>query len=411
VIGITQKPKARFAKHFVQENVSMRRSKLKRIVPLLAGLALVTLALIGLAYGPARAASDARPAVAPARQVDNSACLACHSKPDFSLTMSNGDTLPLTIDEGKFSQSAHGENGIACSDCHADFSGFPHPALKADSPRELATTYYTTCQRCHVEQYNKVLDSVHQRALAGGNVNAAVCTDCHNPHEQGRITDKATGALLASARLNIPQTCAKCHSGIYDTYKFSVHGAALTQEGNLDVPTCIDCHGVHNIQDPTTAQFRNDTPLLCAKCHTDPSLMSKYSLPTNVLNTYVADFHGTTVTLFEKESPSLPTNKPVCTDCHGVHDISKVDNVQTGIALRKNLLVKCQRCHPDATANFPDAWMSHYVASPTEYPLVYYVNLFYKFLIPGVLGGMAVFVVTDMIRRLIERRKGAAQHG
>jgi hypothetical protein len=50
--------------------------------------------------------------------------------------------------------------------------------------------------------------------------------------------------------------------------------------------------------------------------------------------------------------------------------------------------------------------MSHYVASPDKFPLVYYVNLFYKFFIPAVLGGMAVFVITDFIRRLIERRKG-----
>ena len=173
-------------------------------------------------------------------------------------------------------------------------------------------------------------------------------------------------------------------------------------------PTCIDCHGVHNIQDPTTAQFRNETPQLCAKCHANGTLMRAYGLSTNILNTYVSDFHGTTVTLFEKNSPDQPTNKPVCTDCHGIHDISKVDNPQTGIALKNNLLIKCQRCHPDATANFPSAWMSHYVASPDKFPLVYNVNLFYKFLIPGVLGGMAVFVVSDIIRRLIERRKGAA---
>jgi hypothetical protein len=324
--------------------------------------------------------------------------------------MSNGEVLSLTINEGKFSQSVHGENQIACTNCHTDFTGFPHPALKADSPRELADTYYTICRQCHAEQYNKVLDSVHQRALAGGNANAAVCTDCHNPHEQTRITDKNTGEILPTARLHIPQTCAKCHNTIYETYKNSVHGNALTQEGNLNVPTCIDCHGVHNIQDPTTAQFRNDTPLLCAKCHENKELMKTYGLSTNILNTYVSDFHGTTITLFEKSSLDHPTNKPVCTDCHGIHDISKVDNPQTGIALKTNLLIKCQRCHPDATANFPDAWMSHYEASPNEYALVYYVNLFYKFLIPGVLGGMGVFVVTDFIRRLIERLKGAAHH-
>ena len=31
-----------------------------------------------------------------------------------------------------------------------------------------------------------------------------------------------------------------------------------------------------------------------------------------------------------------------------------VDDPETGIALKENMLVKCQRCHPDATANFPD---------------------------------------------------------
>ena len=385
----------------------MRRLQIGHVLLLVTGLVLVALAIAGSRYEPARAAPQANPVKAPAAQVDNSVCLACHSKPEFNLTMSNGEILPLTISEDTFRKSVHGENEIACTDCHTDFIGFPHADLKAASPREIAITYYTICQQCHIEQYDKVLDSAHQRALAGGNKNAAVCTDCHNPHEQTRITNEATGEILPAARLHIPQTCAQCHSGIYDTYKYSVHGAALTDEGNLDVPTCIDCHGVHNIQDPTTAQFRNETPQLCAKCHANETLMRAYGLSTNILNTYVADFHGTTVTLFEKNSPDQPTNKPVCTDCHGIHDISKVDNFQTGIALKQNLLIKCQRCHPDATANFPDAWMSHYVASPDKFPLVYYVNLFYKFFIPAVLGGMAVFVVTDFVRRWIERRKGA----
>jgi hypothetical protein len=85
-----------------------------------------------------------------------------------------------------------------------------------------------------------------------------------------------------------------------------------------------------------------------------------------------------------------------------------VDDPNTGIALKKNLLVKCQRCHPDATINFPDSWMSHYIASPQHFPLVYYVNLFYKIMIPSVLGGMALYVLTDIYRRFINRKKGGA---
>jgi len=140
--------------------------------------------------------------------------------------------------------------------------------------------------------------------------------------------------------------------------------------------------------------------------------MNKYGISTQVLNTYVSDFHGTTVAIFEHVSPNTPTNKPVCTDCHGVHDISRVDNPKTGIAIKKNLLPKCQRCHPNVTtANFTDAWMSHYVASPQHFALVYYVHLFYEILIPLVIGGMLLFVITDFIRRRIEARKGSRHNG
>lgn len=52
--------------------------------------------------------------------------------------------------------------------------------------------------------------------------------------------------------------------------------------------------------------------------------------------------------------------------------------------------------------------MNHYVPSPQHYPVVYYVSLFYKFFIPAVIGGMLIFVISDIVRRLIEKRKGAA---
>jgi len=183
----------------------------------------------------------------------------------------------------------------------------------------------------------------------------------------------------------------------------------LTEEGNPYVPTCIDCHGVHNIQNPTTNTFRNSTPYLCAKCHTNSAIMGQYDISTKVLDTYVADFHGTTVKMFEETYPDQPTNKPVCTDCHGIHDIAMVTDPAAGIAIKNNLLVKCQQCHPDATTDsFTDAWMSHYEPSPEEWPLVYYVNLFYKFFIPAVLGGMIVFVLSDAYRRIINRGKGAS---
>jgi hypothetical protein len=202
----------------------------------------------------------------------------------------------------------------------------------------------------------------------------------------------------------IPERCGLCHNAIYQKYEQSVHGSALT-EGNQDVPTCIDCHGVHNIEDPRTAAFRLQSPEMCGKCHANEALMQKYGISTEVFDTYVADFHGTTVEIFEKESPNAEVNKAVCYDCHGIHDIGRTDDPEVGLQMQENLLVTCQSCHPDATSNFTSAWMSHYIPSPDQYPLVYYVNLFYVVFIPVTLGGMALLVVMDFSRTRLNRWK------
>jgi hypothetical protein len=150
---------------------------------------------------------------------------------------------------------------------------------------------------------------------------------------------------------------------------------------------------------------------MCGKCHTNPAIMDKYGISTNVLNTYVADFHGTTVTLFEKQSPDQITNKPVCFDCHGVHNIAATNDPQRGLQVKANLLKACQKCHPDVTTEtFTDAWLSHYIPSVEKYPIVYYVNLFYKFFIPAVLIPMAALVVMDFGRMLINRFRKPRRH-
>ena len=204
------------------------------------GLAIVSIgALLFLvaAIFPARAVSAAP--LPQGEKPSDEACLVCHQQ-EGMMTQIGGQPVPLTINADQFSESVHGTERVACADCHTNITGFPHPEVTASSQRDFSLEMYPICQQCHSEQYQKVLDSVHQKALAAGNTNAAVCTDCHNPHAQTRLTNKDTGELLLGARLVIPQTCAKCHSTIYETYKGSVHGSALTEEGNQYVPTCID---------------------------------------------------------------------------------------------------------------------------------------------------------------------------
>lgn len=336
--------------------------------------------------------------------IDDQVCLDCHGTPGLTMTLENGEVLDLTVSAEEHRVSVHGQMGYACVQCHTTVGNYPHPPFQAASLRDASLQLYPACQRCHAKQYELASDSVHATALENGNMQAAICTDCHTAHQVRRLNDPETGELTQEARLAIPETCAKCHSAIYEKYLTSVHGSALS-EGNADVPTCIDCHGVHNIEDPTTASFRLSSPKMCSECHTDPELMAKYGLSTNVLSTYVADFHGTTVALFEKQSPDAETNKPVCYDCHGIHDIKRVDDPVAGLHIAENLLVRCQNCHPDATSNFPTAWLSHYIPDRERYPLVYYVELFYKLMIPAVLGGMVVLVALDFTAKTRFRRR------
>ncbi len=380
----------------------------RKLTPLIASLfALGGLALlVAFIYALSVAPGTVKAAPAPrSAQATNDFCLACHQQEGLTLAL-GADSLPATINPTQFGESVHAKEGLLCTDCHSNISEYPHPTVNEKSARAFSVSFYNSCKDCHADQYENLAQDAHQTALSEGNENAPVCADCHNPHTQPRIIGQTSGELSISARVHVPQTCAKCHGDIYDQYLTSVHGNALTQEGNVDVPVCTDCHKTHNISDPTTANFRNTTPQLCAECHSDASIMDKYGLSTNVVNTYVSDFHGTTVKLFSEQFPDEATDKAVCSDCHGVHDISKVDNPETGIALRENLLIKCQRCHPGATPNFPDAWMHHYTASPEHYPIVFYVNLFYKIMIPGIIGGMIFYILTDIYRRRVNRAKG-----
>ena len=335
-----------------------------------------------------------------AAQGDNDTCLGCHSIKDLSIKLASGEVLPLYVDPSVFNSSIHGVKGLTCVSCHTNISGYPHPKLTAGDRRSFQLERYTQCQTCHPKEYEATLDSNHARALAGGNRNAAICTDCHGAHN---VTTPA------SPRQKISTTCEKCHSTIYSQYANSVHGKALAETSNPDVPVCTDCHGVHTQEDPTSIAFRLKSPELCGKCHGNQALMRKYGISTDVFNSYVADFHGTTVQLFEKQSPDQPSNEAVCIDCHGVHDSQSVRDTNPEV-IKQNLLVTCRKCHPDATTAFPDSWVGHFPPSREHFPLVYYVNLFYYILLPTVLGGMFLFVVLDAFRRIVDRIKGRGNH-
>lgn len=319
-------------------------------------------------------------------------CLSCHGQHDLKMALPSGEILPLYIDAKAFTASIHG-NKLLCTDCHTSISGYPHPKREISSRREYSIAQYELCRKCHFDNYTKTLDSIHYKVLSSGGLKAPLCTDCHGAHY---VT------LPSQPRAKISRTCAKCHQEIYQKYAASVHGRALIEEDNHDVPVCTDCHTAHTIADPRTAAFRLRSVELCSSCHSNKKLMQKYGISTNVVKSYLNDFHGREVALIGEQGKDIWPREAVCTDCHGVHDIQKVNNPDSPV-IKANLLNTCRKCHPDATANFPGAWLSHYEPSINKAPLVFFARWFYRILIPFILAGLIVHILIDIWRVVTNR--------
>jgi predicted CXXCH cytochrome family protein len=322
-------------------------------------------------------------------------CLSCHSDPNLKTTLPSGETLSLYISPEQLKDSVHSPNGIECEACHTNITTYPHPKIDYQNVRELSRSYYSACQKCHPDNYTKTMDSMHAQAAEAGNLDAPICTDCHGSHYVHPPDQPRT---------LIPSTCGNCHSEEYSIYQSSIHGNALIQESNPDVPVCTTCHGVHNIQDPRTQQFRVEEPDLCASCHANQEMMSKYGLSADVYDLYSLSWHGVDVSVYDARWPTIQHNSAVCTDCHGIHDILNPDDPNSSVN-PKNLLVTCQKCHPGVGPNWTGAWTGHYEISLERTPFLYYVDWFYSIFTPMILWICGIYVALQIIRLIVSRAR------
>jgi hypothetical protein len=349
-------------------------------------------------------------------------CLMCHGHKQLQGVARNQDTIELSMSPADFQTSVHNKAGLGCTSCHASMEQYPHSDLEQvtctechgqdvstinidnlkpvsvrlpfDSKRQMVIKLNDACRTCHEQQFEVASDSAHMKVLASGNEDAPLCVDCHGSHNV-QPPDQP--------RSKIAKTCSTCHEAVYSSYKSSVHGAALI-EGNQDVPTCVDCHGVHSVKGPRDTNFRNDSIVMCGNCHGNKELMKKYNISAEVFNTYVDDFHGRTVNLFREQDRGVSSTKAVCFDCHGIHNIRKPSDPLSSVN-PANLMKTCQQCHPDANERFSGAWLGHYTPDMKNMPVLFGVNLFYQLVIPGTLGFFAVYIALDARKRWAEKRE------
>ena len=250
-------------------------------------------------------------------------------------------------------------------------------------------------------------ESVHAKAIARGNMSAAVCTDCHRSHD----VQPASNAQSSIAKVNIASTCGKCHQMESGEFVQSVHGQAVAR-GVSRSPVCTDCHGIHNIESPvdratTTASAAIATES-CAKCHEGVTLSQEFGVAGGRVSSYKDSYHG----LASRLGSQVVAN---CASCHGVHNILPSADPKSMINVN-NLPQTCGQCHIGAGVKFA-AGKIHLGSALTSVDEnqdkgtigTRIVRLIYVPLIILVIGGMAVHNGLIWVRKAAEKKRQARE--
>lgn len=179
-----------------------------------------------------------------------------------------------------------------CTSCH----GY-HGVLRPSNPESPVShrNVPDLCLKCHGGTIRSPFgydQSVHGQAhTENPSSKAAVCTDCHSAHPKG-----TNGSLLTLVtHAHLPATCGTCHPDVLTSYRDSIHGKAVAA-GEAEAATCTDCHGdEHRIlrpSDPEAQTAPQHVSQTCAKCHADAQVIRIRGLPADRVTSYEASYHG-----------------------------------------------------------------------------------------------------------------------
>lgn len=264
-------------------------------------------------------------------------CMACHLEQDEEYA------LPAEM----FTKDVHFLKGFTCADCHGgdpttdDFDEAKEPDdpdlefIGVPEQEEVPGV----CARCHadpvfmqkydpampVDQVPKYWSSQHGMSLAAGDTTVATCRSCHGTH--GILPTDDTRSLVYPT--NVATTCNSCHgdqdlmllhgdttTSEFTDYSASVHGKALTEEGDLSAPTCNDCHGNHGAIPPGVTSVK----MICGQCHMNNQEIFEQTKMSKVIEN--KGLHG-------------------CVICHGNHRI--LNSSDEMISAEDGICFKCHQ--------------------------------------------------------------------
>jgi len=193
-------------------------------------------------------------------------------KPGASCEDCHGGAHEIMAADDAKSPVSHGNIPYTCGRCHGQ-------KFLMESNGESAQPFIS------------YQESVHGRAIEKGSKKAAVCTDCHGSHEILPANDQKSPI----SKFNVPATCGTCHTAIQTTFMQSIHGQAIAR-GNGEAPVCTDCHGIHSIKSHTDANSpaseQNLSRDTCARCHQGVRLSQEFGVPGNRVASYFDSYHG-----------------------------------------------------------------------------------------------------------------------
>lgn len=323
---------------------------------------------------PAKPAASRTAAREPAPKpvLDNATCLGCHGNEGFSMPGANGKPKPLHVTAARFAASVHGKR--QCVECHTDITEVPHqPGVQRkvscvnchDELWKEAQRQGTTKEHARlgvvVEQIDHYMKSVHARPSRDDQSRTnATCYSCHDAHYVGALGSEQR----AEWRLNIPNTCGKCHTLQRAAYGTSVHGQEVLQKKNAYAAVCSDCHTTHDIGRPETDDVKLAITRNCGNCH-----QSSYE-------SYRQTYHGQVHALGYAYTAK-------CYDCHGSHAVQRVSDPSSSVH-ENHRLVTCRTCHANATEGFVTFQPHASTRDRERYPYMWFTSKFMMALISGV---------------------------
>ena len=304
---------------------------------------LLTACLLGLVWCAGAQAAAAAPA---ADLQDNAACLSCHAGSARAIQVPGIDGKQRALHAVAPAALAAGVHAkLQCVACHTDISD--QPAEGKDHQRSAAQLpEKPDCATCHLGLWTQaqqngsaaskprlgvVADNVAQyRQSLHAKPNAdnpdrpnAACDDCHDTHSFN--VPAAASPERAQWRQGIPKLCGSCHEDQLEDYSGSVHGQEVLSKHNPKAAVCSDCHTAHAIANSSSATFKNAITAQCGNCHAEN------------LASYKATYHGQISTLGYNYTAK-------CYNCHGSHDILRVDDPKSKVAPDRRMQT-CRSCH------------------------------------------------------------------